>query len=154
MGILHAGLAPEIEIAGVRPNLILVAVVLVTALLGFSAGIGWAFIGGLTANLLTVDPLGSVPLILLVVSAFVTGTGRVAGRLTWVFPILATFVASVIYDVLSLGLAVLLGQPLRVGIPFELVVPAAFLNAAIAGLLVYPARGIAHRFAPEEKPAW
>jgi hypothetical protein len=34
VGIAHAGLAPEIEVAGVRPNLMLVAVVLVTALLG------------------------------------------------------------------------------------------------------------------------
>ena len=30
MGIVHAGLSPVIEIAGVRPNLMLVAVVLVT----------------------------------------------------------------------------------------------------------------------------
>src|SRR5262245_35298879 len=35
VGIVHAGLSPEIEIAGVHPNLMLVAVVLVTALAGF-----------------------------------------------------------------------------------------------------------------------
>jgi cell shape-determining protein MreD len=129
-------------------------VVLTTALLGFGAGIVWAFVGGLTANLLTTDPLGSVPLILLVVSVLVAGGDRVAGRLTWVFPILAAFAASVAYDLMSLGLGLLLEQPLRIGIPTSLIVPAAFLNAAIAGLLLYPARTIAMRFSPEEKPAW
>ena len=62
MGIVHAGLSPVIEIAGVRPNLMLVAVVLVTALAGFGPGVVWAFAGGLTANLLTNDPLGAGPL--------------------------------------------------------------------------------------------
>ena len=61
VGIAHAGLAPEIEIAGVRPNLMLVAVVLVTALLGFGPGIVWAFAGGLTANLISTTPIGSIP---------------------------------------------------------------------------------------------
>ncbi len=59
MGIVHAGLSPVIEIAGVRPNLMLVAVVLVTALAGFGPGVVWAFAGGLTANLLTHEPLGA-----------------------------------------------------------------------------------------------
>src|SRR6476619_3474925 len=42
VGSFHAGLSPEIEIAGVRPNLLLVAVVLVTALAGFGPGVVWA----------------------------------------------------------------------------------------------------------------
>ena len=64
----------------VRPNLILAAVVAVTALLGLGAGATWAFVGGLTANLLTTDALGTIPLGLLLVAGMVTLLSRVLGR--------------------------------------------------------------------------
>jgi rod shape-determining protein MreD len=154
VGIVHAGLSPVIEIAGVRPNLVLVAVVLVTCLLGFGPGIVWAFAGGLTANLLVPDPLGTIPLAMLLVAALVAGGGRVLGRLVWVYPVLATFAASVLADAATLGLIGLLDEPLRVPSPLQLILPAATLNAAIAGLLLYPARSLADRVLPEERPAW
>jgi rod shape-determining protein MreD len=143
-----------IDIAGVRPNLILVAVVLVTALLGFGPGIVWAFVGGLTANLLVQDPLGTLPLALLLVSAMVAGGGRLLGRLTWVYPVLACFAGSVLADLIKLGVYRLVDDPLQVGVPLAQIIPAAFLNAAILALLLYPARVLTMRVLPEEKPAW
>jgi rod shape-determining protein MreD len=154
VGIIHAGLAPVIEIAGVRPNLVLVAVVMVTALLGFGPGIIWAFVSGLTANLLVQDPLGTFPLSLLLVSAMVAGGSRLLGRLTWVYPVLACFAGSIVADVIKLGVYRLVENPLEVGVPLELILPAAFLNAAILGLALYPARLATARLVPEEKPAW
>lgn len=154
VGIVHAGLAPVIEIADVRPNLILVSVVLVTALLGFGPGVLWAFAGGLTANLLVQDPLGSLPLALLLVSAMVTGGGRILGRLTWVYPVLAAFAGSVLADLIKLGVYRLVDDPLVVGVPLAQIIPAAFLNAAILALLIYPVRSLTIRMLPEEKPAW
>ena len=137
-----------------RPNLALIAVVLVTALLGFGPGILWAFVAGLTANLLVEDPLGALPLSLLLVSAFVAGAGRVLGRLTWVFPVLACFAGSVVADLVQLGIYRLVEVPLDVGVPVAQIIPAAFLNAAILALLLYPARSLTQRVLPEEKPAW
>lgn len=154
VGIVHAGLAPVIEIAGVRPNLVLVSVVLVTALLGFGPGIVWAFVGGLTANLLGEDPLGTLPLAMLLVSAMVAGGGRLLGRLTWVYPVLACFAGSVLADLVKLGVYRLVDDPLDIGVPLAQIIPAAFLNAAILALLLYPARAISLRVLPEEKPAW
>lgn len=154
MGIVHAGLAPVIEVAGVRPNLALVAVVLVTTQLGFSSGVMWAFVAGLTANLLVFDPLGSVPLSLLLVAAVVAGGESLLGRLTWVYPVLATLLGSVVADLVMLGVFRLVDAPLQLGIPFDLILPAAILNAAIAGVLLFPARLAALRLNPEERPAW
>ncbi|HYM53543.1 MAG TPA: rod shape-determining protein MreD [Candidatus Dormibacteraeota bacterium] len=154
VGIVHAGLAPVIEIAGVRPNLVLVAVVLVTSLLGLFPGIVWAFVAGLTANLLVQDPLGSVPMSLLLVSAAVAGGDRILGRLTWLFPILAAFAGSILADLVSLGLFRLVGEPLRISDPLSLILPAAVLNAAIVGVLLYPARVATGRLGPEERTAW
>lgn len=154
MGIVHAGLAPEIVIADVRPNLMLVAVVLVTALIGFGPGIIWAFAGGLTANLLSHDPIGSVPLSLLLASAVVAGGDRLLGRMTWLYPILAAFVASLLADLVVIGVFRLMADALNVGVPFELMLPTAVLNAAIVGLLLYPSRLATRRLVLEEKPAW
>ncbi len=154
VGIAHAGLAPEIEVAGVRPNLILVAVVLVTALLGFGPGIVWAFAGGLTANLISTAPIGSIPLSLLAVSALVAGGDRLFGRLTWLYPILAAFAGSMLADLVIVGVFRLLSDAVSVGVPVELMLPAAVLNAGIAGLLLYPARVMTRRMVLEEKPAW
>lgn len=147
-------MATVIEITGVRPNLVLIAVVLVTALLGFGPGILWAFVAGLTANLLVEDPLGALPLALLLVSALVAGAGRVLGRLTWVFPVLACFAGSVAADLVLLGVHRLVEVPLDVGVPLAQIIPAAFLNAAILAMLLYPARSLTLRLLPEEKPAW
>jgi len=154
VGIVHAGLSPEIEIAGVHPNLMLVAVVLVTALAGFGPGVIWAFAGGLTANLLTHEPLGAVPLSLLLVSAMVAGGDRLFGRLIWVYPILAAFAGSILADLVILGIFRLMADGPTLGIPVDLVLPAAVLNAALTGVLLYPSRLLARRLVLEEKPAW
>jgi rod shape-determining protein MreD len=153
VGIAHAGLAPEIEVAGVRPNLMLVAVVLVTALAGFGPGVVWAFAGGVTANLISTAPIGSIPLSLLLVAALVAGGNGVLGRLIWLYPILAGFVGSILADLVIIGVFRLLGDVVP-AIPVNLILPAAVLNAAIVGLLLYPARLAARRVMPEERPAW
>jgi hypothetical protein len=39
-------------------------------------------------------------------------------------------------------------------VPVDLILAAATLNAAIAGLLLYPARLLARRYVADEAPAW
>lgn len=153
-GILHAGLAPVIVVADVQPNLVLVAVVLVTGVFGLVPGIVWAFVAGLTANLLVGDPLGAVPLVLLLVSAAVAGGARLAGGFSPVYAIAAGFVGSVLADVGSLLVAQLIGGPGAGTLPTAVILVAAALNAAIVALLVIPVRALALRYAPGEVPAW
>lgn len=154
VGILHAALAPVIVIGGVKPNFVLVAVVLVTSLGGFLPGITWAFVAGLTANLLVGDALGSVPLVMLVVAALVAGAGRLVGRAVWITPIIAAFVGSVVADIGSIGLATLVSDASAVVLPTDLVIGAAFLNAAICAVLLIPDRAIAARRIVDESAAW
>jgi rod shape-determining protein MreD len=152
-GIVHAGLAPIIVVGGVTPNLLLVAVVLVTVAFGFRAGILWAFVGGVVANLLVPQPLGSIPLTLLLVVVIIAGGQRAFGRLVWVYPVVAAFAASVLHDVATISLLELLGEPLRIGVPLDLILPAAVLNAALAGLGYFPVRLVSQRLLSHE-PAW
>lgn len=154
VGIVHAGLAPIIVIGGVKPNLVLVGVVLVTCLFGFLPGITWAFAAGLTANLLVGEPLGSIPLVLLLVAALVAGGGRVLGGLIWIYPIAAAFVGSLVADIGSLLVSQLVADTAPAWPPFDIILAAAVLNAAIVGLLLFPARMLALRFVPDDAPAW
>ena len=154
VGILHAALAPVVAIGGVKPNLVLVAVVLVTVLAGFMPGITWAFVAGLTANLLVGDPLGSVPLVMLLVATLVAGGARVLGRMVWIYPVAAAFAGSVVADVGSLVIGQLVSDASVAGVPIHLIGAAAVLNAAIVALVLYPARAIAGRYAPDEAAGW
>jgi len=153
LGIVHAALAPVIIIGGVKPNLVLVGVVLVTSLAGFLPGVTWAFVAGLTANLLVGDPLGSMPLALLIVATLVAGGARVFGRLIWIYPIIAALLGSIVYDVVTLAITQLVSDA-ATGLPFDLILAAAVLNAAITALLLYPARLVAMRWVPDEVAAW
>jgi rod shape-determining protein MreD len=154
VGLVHAGLAPVIVIAGVKPNLVLVAVVLVTTLIGFTPGITWAFVAGVTANLLVGEPLGSVPLVLLLVSVLVAGGSRILGGLIWVYPVAAAFAGSIVADLGSLLISQLVAEPGPGGLPFDVILVAAILNAGIVALLLVPARALARRSTPEDAPAW
>lgn len=153
-GIVHSAIAPVIVVGGVKPNLVLIAVVLVTAFGGFLPGITWAFAAGLTANLLVGDPLGSVPLAMLVVAAMTAGGARILGRVPLIYPVMAVFVGSVVADLLLLGLGQLIGDAVVTELPGDVIVSAAVLNAVICVILLVPARAIATRYAVEEAGGW
>ena len=154
VGIVHAALAPVIVIGGAKPNIALIAVVLVTCLAGFMPGITWAFVTGLTVNLLVGAPLGSVPLVLLIVAALVAGGQRLVGRTVWVYPIAATFLGSIVADILGLGVTQLVADAPMGVMPMDLILSAAVLNTVIAAVVLLPARAIAARTVPDEATAW
>ena len=154
MGIVHAAISPVILIGDVKPNLVLVAVVIVTCLGGFGPGIIFAFVAGLTANLLVSDPLGSIPLALLIVAALTAGGARILGQAVWVYPILAVAVGSVVADLVVLGLGQLVGDARLAGLPTQLILAAAAVNAVIGAILLFPARLVAARYAADEATAW
>lgn len=141
-------------IGDVHPNFVLVAVVVVTVVGGFGSGVVWAFVAGLTANLLIREPLGSVPLGLLVVTAATAGGERLFGRLSWAYPVAAVGAGSIVVDAISLGVMRMVDLPLSGSFPVQRILAAALLNAAIAAIVILPARMLAARTGQDEKPAW
>jgi len=145
VGVLHAGLGPILLVAGVRPNLALVASVLVATSAGFAPGVTWAFLAGLTANVLSGEPLGSVPLSLLAAVALASAAAPLLGRVPLVYPVIAAFAGSIVADaVMLLSHQLVRGGPWP-GIPLEIVVTAAALNAGLAGLVLIPTRLLLRR---------
>lgn len=152
--MLHAAAAPVIAVGDVHPNLALVAVVAVTVRKGFGPGAAWALVAGLTANLLTTEPLGSIPLGLLVVVAVTAGGERLFGRLAWAYPVAAVAIGSIVVDAVSLGVLQMIDPPLSGGLPLERVASAALLNAVIAAIVILPTRAVLERSSANEKAAW
>ena len=72
----------------------------------------------------------------------------------WLYPIAAAFVGSIVADIGSLFVSQLVTDAIPAPPPFDILLAAAVLNAAIVGLLLYPARAIARRYSHEEAPAW
>jgi cell shape-determining protein MreD len=153
-GVLHAALAPIIVIGGVKPNLVLAAAVVVTSRLGLMPGSAWAFVAGLTANLLGPQPLGSVPLTLLLVTALTAALARLAARVRWLHVVASAVVGSIVAEVLSPLVARILGQPVHGAVPATLILTAALVNAALAVLIAAPGRLWVAARTPEERSAW
>ena len=136
VGVLHAGLASVLLVSDVRPNLALVATVLVASWSGLRPGVQWAFATGLTANLLSFEPLGSLPLALLPVAALAALGARGLASPGAAYPIAAVFAGSLAADAILLALrATVVGSPWT-GYPVELALRAAALNAGIAAVLI------------------
>jgi hypothetical protein len=136
----------------VRPNLILAAVVAVTVLCGLGAGAVWAFVGGLTANLLTTDPLGSIPLGLLLVAGLVALLMRLVGRPGVVLALLGGLLGSALLDLVALAILALEETPpagVGAGNLVAVIGPTAVLNAALAAAFFLAGRAAMDRRAPE-----
>ena len=109
----------------------------------------WAFIGGLTANLLTTDALGTIPLGLLLVVGMVTVLDRALGRRTALLALLGGAAGSVLLDVVGVGVLGGTGAALR---PLDLVpllVPSALVNGVLAVVLFLVARAAMNRLGRE-----
>ncbi|HJT64084.1 MAG TPA: hypothetical protein VJ839_04870 [Candidatus Limnocylindria bacterium] len=156
-GVLYASLAPLLAMGDMRPNLILAAVVAVTALFGLGAGATWAFVGGLTANLLTTDPLGLVPLGLLLVAGLVALLGRPLGRRPVVLAFVGGLAGSAALDLADgLILALQGGSAPGTGIAGMtlLVLPTAMANGILAAAIFLAVRAAAGRIGSEMPAAW
>jgi hypothetical protein len=91
---------------------------------------------------------------MLLVATLVAGGARVLGRMVWIYPVAAAFAGSVVADVGSLVIGQLVSDASVAGVPIHLIGAAAVLNAAIVALVLYPARAIAGRYAPDEAAGW
>ena len=145
VGVFHAGLGPILLVAGVKPNLALVASVLVVTSAGFAPGVTFAFIAGLTANVLSGEPLGSVPLSLLAAVALASAGAPLLSRVPLLYPVIAAFAGSLVADaIMLLSHQLVRGGPWP-GVPLDLIVRAALLNAGLAALVLIPTRLLLRR---------
>ena len=151
--LLQSTVAGRLVIRGVKPDLVLIIVVISTLIYGGKAGLVWAFLGGIGLDLFSGGPLG-ISSLGLMLAALVAGIGhRVLSRYHLLVPLGASALATLIYGIVYVSLLALLREaaktPLFAGIvlpsyalPFwptlqNVIVPATIYNMTIV-LFVTP----------------
>ncbi|MCC6169566.1 MAG: rod shape-determining protein MreD [Caldilineaceae bacterium] len=142
-GLLQSTAATRIKVNGVKPDLVLILVVVGTLVYGPRLGLLWAFIGGVVLDIFSGGPLGASSLALMA-AVLVAGIGhRTLSRFNLLVPIGAMALGTAVYGVAYLALLSVL-QYFRVAqhsLPWGLTVqnilaPALVYNTTLMILLL------------------
>lgn len=135
--VLQVTLAPRLEVAGAFPNLVLLLVAGWTLVRGAGAGIRWAIAGGLLLDLVAPGPLGEHALAL-AAAAYATGYLQRSFEADPVLlPALSGALATVVYNLVLLGVLALLQNPVALLPVLQgWVAPASLYDALLIPLAV------------------
>jgi rod shape-determining protein MreD len=127
-------IAPYMKVGDAVPHPVLVFGVIAATAGGFEVGLACAFVGGLALDILGQRPLGSSAFSLLVAIAVGSLVAGALGRVRIAAPIVATFVASVVYSVLLLvsttALTAAAIGPAAIGV----IMPSAIYDTLLAAI--------------------
>ena len=141
--LLQATAAARFKIYGVKPDLVLLLVVIGTLVYGSRPGVVWAFLGGLGLDIFSGGPMGSSSLALMAAS-LVAGFGhRTLSRFNIFVPLVAIAVGTLVYAGAYLGILAVLQYldvthhqvPLFATVQ-NVVVPAIVYNTTIMVILI------------------
>ncbi len=153
--ILESSVLTHLQMGGVRPDLVFAVGIAIAMTLGFESGMTWAFVGGVTLDLLLPGrALGSTALTLVVV----TGAALVVARALWpprlvVIGGTALFL-TFFYQVMLLGVLALTVNVALSGLSLPDLLVMGLLNGVIAGVSVAAVRALDLRFGEPERLAW
>ncbi|MEX1335556.1 MAG: rod shape-determining protein MreD [Candidatus Limnocylindrales bacterium] len=153
--ILESSVLAHLQVGSVKPDLVFAMGIAVAMVLGFEAGVTWAFVGGLSLDLLLPGQvLGASALTLLLV----IGLSLLVARVLWpprlLFVALAAFVLTFVFHVLLQLLDGLATGSAFVGLSVSELLVIGLLNAVLAGLAVPVVRALDLRFGEQERLAW
>lgn len=104
--LLQSTAAARIQVGGVKPDLVLLLVVVGTLIYGSKPGIIWAFFGGIGLDIFSGGPMGGSSLALMV-ATLVVGLGqRTLSRFNILVPTGAALLATLLYGVSYVALLV------------------------------------------------
>ena len=102
--LLQATVAGRLVIRGVKPDIVLIVVVIATLIYGGEGGLLWAFLGGIGLDLFSGGPLGASSLALMGATLVAALGYRVLSRYNPLIPLGAAGLGTVIYGVIYIGL--------------------------------------------------
>lgn len=148
--MLQTTVAPYLQMWSVRPDLMLLVVIAWSLLRGARVGVVWAIGGGLLLDLLSGGPFGTLT-VALALASLVAGLGElnVFHGSPWL-PLLASAVATVIYDLSQFLVLRLLGHSIAWGSGLlQVLAPSLVVNALATYPIFWAARWLHHRTTTE-----
>jgi rod shape-determining protein MreD len=137
LALLQATVVPALPFLEVRPDLVLLIILVWTMVRGLGEGAIGAFVGGIALDALSTFPLGSHALVLLLVILPLGWLAEPRYRGNLLLPIVGTFLATILYNVLLLTLSQILGLAPAWGPSLWRIVLPLALTEAILTPLVY-----------------
>ena len=145
--LLQSTVATQLLLLGVKPDLVLIVVVLATLVYGGQGGLLWAFIGGIGLDLFSGGPFGASSIALMMATLVAALGYRVLSRFNLLVPLGAAALGTLIYDLVYIGmlsgLRIAAQLPLLAGLAIpqhvvplwptlqQIVVPALFYNTTV-----------------------
>jgi rod shape-determining protein MreD len=151
---LQSTIAPYLRIGGAQPDLLFVAAVVWTVVAGIDTGLVWAFLGGITIDLLAPRPLGSTAFTLLLVVGAAALLSRATTRGRYIAPIAIVFVLSIVSSGIFSVVYAALRSPINLTDPAHVLLPAAVYDAVLAALIGPLAIAIRARREEEDRIGW
>ena len=151
---LQTTIAPYLRVGGAQPDLILVAAVVWTVVAGIDTGLVWAFLGGITIDLLAPRPLGSTAFTLLLAVGAAALLSRATTRWRYLAPIVIVFLLSIVSSGIFSVVYAALRSPIALADPVRVLVPAAAYDALLAALIGPLAIAIRARREEEDRVGW
>ena len=153
--ILESSVLTHLQVGSIRPDLLFAVGIAVAMVLGFESGVTWAFVGGVSLDLLLPGrALGSSALTLLLVGAAALLVARVLWPPRLIFVAGTAFVLTFAYQAIVLGLLALVQGAGAAGVSLADLAVMGLLNALIAGAAVPVLRALDLRFGEPERLAW
>jgi rod shape-determining protein MreD len=143
-----------LEIGDAVPHPVLAFGVIWAVAGGLEAGLTWAFVGGLALDVLGQRPLGSSAFSLLFALGAASLIGGTLGRIRIVAPVIAAFVASLIYTMLLLVATTALTTAPLSQAAVGGVVPSALYDTILAALVGPLVIAIVARRREAERVEW
>jgi rod shape-determining protein MreD len=141
--LLQSTAASRFAVFGVKPDLVLLLIIVGALLYGPRAALVWAFIGGVGMDIFSGGPMGASSLALMAAALVASLGHRPLSRFNWVVPVGAALLGTLTYAVTYLGLLAVLdnGGWFARSVPFvdtvrAVVLPAAIYNTVLMLLLL------------------
>ncbi len=153
--ILEVSVLAQLQLAGIRPDLVLAVGIGVAMTMGFDAGVVWAFVGGLLLDVMLPErPIGSTTLAMLIAVGAALVVSRVVETPRLLVIGAIAFVLTFLYEGFLMALL-----SLSSGIPMGALslatwTASAFVSGLIAIITGWVIRSLLLRFGTFERVDW
>ena len=138
LSLVQSTAAGRFTLFGVKPDLVLLLIIIGSLLYGPRSGVLWAFIAGIGMDIFSGGPLGASSLALMAASLVASSGHRPFFRFNWVVPLSAAALGTLTYAAVYLGILAALdaGGWFQRSVPFIDTVRAVVLPATLYNTLL------------------
>ena len=101
--LVQSTMLVRVEIGNVKPDLVLLIVLVGTLIFGGQRGVVWAFVGGIALDLLSGGPMGSSSLALIAASLVASPGHATLSRYNFVVPLGTAILGTLVYGLTYVG---------------------------------------------------